>query len=170
MTASLYVLRHAKAEVQALSGGDHERDLRRRGRRAAKDVGRFLASLGETPERILCSSAVRARATAELARESGAFAAEVELFPKIYGAGPAALLTLLAEHGRGERVLLVGHEPALSQLIGALVGAEPEFPPAALARIDLLCERWSELAPETGRLVWLVTPELVVARRPRTRA
>ena len=170
MGASLYVLRHAKAEVEARSGGDHGRDLRRRGRRAAKDVGRFLSSLGETPERILCSTALRARATAELARESGGFAAEVELLPQLFGASAPALLALLSELGRGERVLLVGHEPALSQLIGVLSGAEIEFPPGALARIDLLCERWSELGPLVGRLVWLVTPELVVARRTRTRA
>lgn len=171
MTLSLYVLRHAKAETEApAGGGDHERALRRRGRKAAAEVGRFLTRLDEVPERILSSTAVRARETAEVAREAGAWKAQIETRAALY---EATTETLLKELGAGEdqarRLLLVGHQPALSLLIGELTGSEPDFPTAALARLDFELERWSEVRARSGRLVWLVTPETIGAIRPRTK-
>src|SRR5262245_21094712 len=145
MTLSLYVLRHAKAE-EASDGGDHERVLRGRGRRAAKLAGRALARLGEAPELVLCSSAARARETAELALEAGGMRARLELRRELYAAGASGMLALLAAaEGEAQRVLLVGHQPGLSQLIAELVGSEPEFPTAALARLDFEFRAWKDL-------------------------
>lgn len=171
MPLSLYVLRHAKAESAApAGGGDHERPLRRRGRRAARVLGRFLTRMGEAPELVLCSSAVRARETAELAREEGAWSAPIELRRTIYEATPATLLREAAAcAGAPQRLLLVGHQPGLSLLVAELVGSEPDFPTAALARIDLELARWKELRPGSGRLAWLITPETIAAFRPRRR-
>lgn len=171
MTLSLYVLRHAKAESAAPEGGgDHERPLRRRGRRAARAVGRFLTRLGEAPERVLSSTALRARETAESAREAGGWSAPIELCQAIYAATPEALRREIGACEDGtRRLLLVGHEPGLSLLIAELTGSEPDFPTAALARIDFELERWSELRPRGGRLAWLVTPETIAAFRARRR-
>jgi hypothetical protein len=47
--------------------------------------------------------------------------------------------------------------------VAQLTGGEPAFPTAALARIDLPGERWSEVAPGTGHLVWLVTPDVIAS-------
>jgi len=166
MTLSLYVLRHAKAEDAAAAGGDHERVLRPKGRKAAKLVGQALARLEEAPDLILSSSAARARETAELAREGGGFSAELELRRELYAGERGELIAqLAAAGGQAERILLVGHQPALSLLIAELAGGEPEFPTAALARIDFELERWSELAPGSGRLVWLLTPEVLAGLR-----
>ncbi len=169
MTLSLYVLRHAKAESAAPAGaGDHERALRRRGRKSARVVGRFLARLGEAPECILSSSAVRARETAELAHEAGGWNAPIETRQALYAAAPEALLHELGSCAPGlQRLLLVGHQPGLSLLIAELTGSEPDFPTAALARIDFELEGWNALAPLSGRLAWLVTPETIAAFRPR---
>ena len=52
----------------------------------------------------------------------------------------------------------------INPLVGDLTGHEPDFPIAALARIDFELERWSELTLRTGRLMWLVTPELLAPR------
>lgn len=164
MTLSLYVLRHAKAEEAAPSGGDHGRVLRGRGRKAAKLVGRALARLDEAPGLVLCSTAVRARETAELVLEGGGFSAPLEPRREIYEATPAGLLDLLASiDADPRRVLFVGHQPGLSLLIAELTGGEPEFPTAALARIDFELERWSELLPRAGRLVWLFPVEALAA-------
>jgi len=165
MLLSLYVLRHAKAEAEAPPhGGDAERDLKHRGRRDARNMGRFLSRLDEEPQLILTSSAVRALETARLACEG--WKATLESRPEIYAASPAALFGVLNRlETAPARVLLVGHQPGLGLFIAELTGSEPEFPTAALARIDLEVARWGAVAPGCGRLVWLVTPAVVAARR-----
>jgi phosphohistidine phosphatase len=163
VSLSLYVLRHAKAERDGFAD-DHARPLRKRGRRAAQAMGRFLTRIAEQPELVLASSALRARETAELALAAGRWRAALELDRRLYLAEPEALLRVAAEVEDVGRLLLVGHQPGLSLLIGLLcTGREPAFPTGALARVDLDCERWSEIASGAGRLSWLVTPALIGA-------
>ncbi len=166
MLRSLYVLRHAKAEDPAPGQGDRARALKRRGAKAARLLGRALTRLDEAPDLVLSSDATRARETAELARSEGAWTARLELRPTIYEAGASTLLAeIRAVEAEVRRLLVVGHQPGLSLLIAELTGSEPDFPTAALARIDFGFERWSEIGPKSGRLAWLVTPELL-ARSP----
>ncbi|NOT30361.1 MAG: histidine phosphatase family protein, partial [Planctomycetes bacterium] len=149
-------------------GGDRARALKGRGRKAARLVGRYLTKLGEAPEFVLSSDALRARETAELAREEGGWSAPLELTPAIYESGTDGLLRQIrAAEAAVTRLLLVGHQPGLSLLIGELTGNEPDFPTAALARIDFELERWSAVAPRSGHLVWLVTPDGIGAQRPK---
>ncbi|HEX6883734.1 MAG TPA: histidine phosphatase family protein [Planctomycetota bacterium] len=163
MVLTLYVLRHAKAE-DAAAGGDHERVLRGRGRKTAKVVGRALARLDELPDLVLSSTAARARETAELALEAGGLAVELEQRREVYEASARTLLDQLATlPEEAQRVLLVGHQPGLSLLIAELTGAEPDFPTAACARVDLAVARWKDLAPGTGRLVWLFPADALAA-------
>ncbi len=163
MTRSLYVLRHGKSDWEAPHGEDHERPLKKRGRLAAKQIGSFLTRIEEAPDFVLSSSAVRARVTAEVAAEAGEWSAPLEATRALYEATTDSVLERL--HGvRDEyaRALLVGHEPTSSSLIAALTGgATPAFPTAALARIDLAVESWSEVEPGRGTLIWLVTPRLL---------
>lgn len=169
MTLFLYVLRHAKAEHRApAGGGDHARPLRPRGQRNARAVGRFLWRLGEVPEQVLSSTAVRARETAEIACEEGDWNVPIEAREALYAATPAALAREVGSCKQGvQRLLLVGHQPGLALLIAELTGSEPDFPTAALARIDLELELWSALRPRSGQLAWLVTPETIAAfKRP----
>ncbi len=163
MTLSLYLLRHAKAEREGAS--DFERALARRGHREAEAVGRFLARIDETPGLVLSSEAARARETAELAHAAGGWRAPIVTRPEIYQGSEQALLRVLTtvEASVG-RLVLVGHQPALSLLIAGLcAGCEPAFPAAALARVDLERNRWNEVAARAGKLHWLVTPALIEA-------
>ncbi len=165
MTLSLYVLRHGKAELDSPRGGDHARPLKKRGRAAAKQVGQFLSRIGEQPELVLASSALRASETAELAAEAGGWKTELEGSREIYGATPEKLLERIrAVESSPERLLLVGHEPSLSSLVALLAGGNPPaFPTGALARIDFGLSRWREVTPQSGVLVWLVVPRLLEA-------
>jgi phosphohistidine phosphatase len=161
MTLSLYVLRHAKA-AEVADGGDHARPLREDGRQAARCVGAALARLDAAPDVVLSSTAARAQETAELVLRAGGFGAPLVLRRELYTAGAGELLAQVsALEGQPRRVFLVGHQPALSLWIAELSGAEVEFPPCALARLDFERESWSEVVPRAGRLVWLVTSELL---------
>ncbi len=159
----LIVFRHAKSDWGAESQGDHERPLNERGRVAARRMGRFLAGIDQVPERVLVSSALRARTTLELAIEAGAWECAVDVSDDLYATtAEAALVTLRAESDSTESLLWVGHQPTWSELVALLSGGSPPaFPSAAMARVDLGAERWRDVAPGGGQLAWLVTPKLV---------
>jgi phosphohistidine phosphatase len=159
----LYFLRHAKSDWGTGFSSDHERPLARRGIEAAALVGRFLTVLDQAPEAVVSSSAVRARTTAELAREAGGWSAGVESTPDLYESTPADLLAIIRRQDDVvSRLLLVGHQPTWSETIGLFVGeAEVKLVTAALARVDLGVESWADASFGRGVLCWLVTPKLL---------
>lgn len=137
----LILLRHAEALAPASAATDRDRDLSPRGESEARAAGRWLASHGARPDRLLCSPAQRARRTAELAAAELAPGAAIGLAEDIYDATPGELLALLDQHADARSVLLVGHNPGIERLVALLVeGRSDEFrgmPPAGLAVLHL---------------------------------
>ena len=157
-------LRHAKSDWDADFEHDHERPLNKRGRRAADQVGRYLAEVEQVPDLLLSSTAVRARTTLERAREAGAWPARPhQLTRDLYGASPAAVLALIhAQPETAASLLLVGHEPTWSETVGRLVGdADVRMPTAALARVDCYVDRWQDVRMGAGQLIFLLPPKLL---------
>ena len=115
---------------------------------------------GLVPERILSSTAVRARTTAWAAAEASGFAGDVSLCPELYLAAPEAYVDVARGlDGEPDRVMFVGHNPGIEQLVDALTGAGKRMPTAALAVVSLPITRWSELGLETsGKLMRLWRP------------
>jgi phosphohistidine phosphatase len=128
----LYLVRHAEA---ADGEPDELRPLTAEGRRAARELGERLASEGIRPDAVLTSPLLRARETgAELARPAGLAAeADDRLAP-----GATAEDVKAAAGGRGETVVVVGHQPDCGRIAAALTGSEePAFPPAGMLAINL---------------------------------
>ncbi|NLT05135.1 MAG: phosphohistidine phosphatase [Solirubrobacterales bacterium] len=124
----IWLLRHA----HALRGApDAERPLSDRGEADAAAAGRALAALGVSFDCCLTSPKVRALDTARLA------CAELGLEPEVERAladGDFDAAALAA--GRGEQVLLVGHEPGMSRAIGDLTGARAEMAKGGVAAVE----------------------------------
>jgi phosphohistidine phosphatase SixA len=150
----LVILRHAHAEPQAPGQRDFDRALSRVGRSEAEAVARWLEQHELRFDRVLCSPAVRARTTAQLAL--GHDVAE-SLHPAIYEATPGALIDLL-ERDAGTRTLLVGHNPGLEQLLALLTeGRSTEYrgvPPAGVAWLGWPEDRGLEPGCATLRAFW----------------
>lgn len=161
----LLILRHAKSDWQTSFESDHERPLAKRGRRAASLMGSFLTQLELQPDLILSSTAVRARQTAELAKQSGEWNCPVVLHGEFYGSNPAAVLAVIqTQEAVHSRLLLTGHEPTWSGLVTELIGGgETRMPTAAMARIDVQIDDWADLRPGQGTLSWLIPPKLLLA-------
>ncbi|MES9536925.1 MULTISPECIES: histidine phosphatase family protein [unclassified Actinomadura] len=153
---TLIVLRHAKAEA-GFGKPDIDRALTDRGRRDATATGEWLRAGGLAPDRVLCSPAVRTRET--LARL--ALDAEAGFEPGIYDNDPEGLLALIRETpDESERLLLVGHNPSVHQLVHDLTGQAPDaFPTCALAVIDLPSGDWVDVRPGLGELRTVRTPK-----------
>ncbi len=158
----LIVLRHGKSDWDAGDSADHERPLAPRGRRAARRMGSLLAARDWLPDRVLCSTAMRARDTAALALEAAGWEQELELRPALYEEGVAAVVAELQGLPPScERVLLVGHLPWCAELVGWLTGGNPpDFPTGTLARLKIPAGP-AGLAPGCARLKWLLTPKLL---------
>jgi phosphohistidine phosphatase len=126
----IWLLRHGEAED---GGGkpDAERELTEKGERQSRDAGRALANLGVSLDVCLTSPKVRARRTAELACEE--LGAPVELDDRLAG-GDFDPLELAA--GRGEDVMLVGHEPDFSSAIALVTGSRVKLKKGGLAALD----------------------------------
>lgn len=158
----LLLLRHGKSDWSA-DLADHDRPLAPRGRDAAGRMGRFLGDLGQVPERVVSSTAVRARDTARRAAECGDWIPEIETLNDFYGIDPDQLLDWVqsVEEPTGS-LLLVGHEPTWSTFAESMIGGGSlRFPTAALARINLHVERWADVCPGCGELVWFQIPRVL---------
>lgn len=144
---TLWLLRHAKSSWADESLPDHDRPLKPRGIRAARKMGAILAEQTPFPELVYCSTAVRARATWELA--AAAISPQrtlppVQYYAELYHASARQLQTFVAslssEHAA---VLLVGHNPGLEEFVRAVTGHEIEIPTAALLCLESDSPDWT---------------------------
>jgi phosphohistidine phosphatase len=164
----LYLMRHAKSDWDAPASDDHERPLTPRGVRAAKLMGRLLAAAGQAPDAVVASSAVRARTTVELMAAAGGWTCPVRVTRSLYESGPeSALAEIRKQPDDAVSLLVAGHEPTWSALVEALCGGRVRMVTGALARIDFAVDRWADVEPGGGWLVWLAPPKLLQAAEPK---
>lgn len=120
----LIIVRHGKAEASSSTGRDEDRVLRGRGERQARWLGDRFAARSARPPLILDSRFARARATAEAIRDATGsrlqLAAELES-----GTQPSAAVDLIRANAPADPLMLVGHNPQLSELIWLLTRGAP---------------------------------------------
>ena len=156
---TLLLMRHAKSSWDDSSVTDHERLLNERGRRDAPVMGERLANSAFAPDHILCSTAHRARQTADLLLEALGFDGPVDVRDGIYHATPRELMAGIAQAGAGERLLVIGHNPGLGELVELLTNDHRHMPTAAIAIIEMPITEWSEIGHAKGRLVEFMKPK-----------
>ncbi len=161
----LYLLRHGKSDWDTELGHDHDRPLAPRGERDADALGLFFERTGRVPDRILTSSAVRARTTVERACTSGRWSSAVEVLEPLYGADPSEVIAQIRRHARGaSRLMVAGHEPTTSELVSLLIGGGAfRVPTATVAALRLSVDDWSDLQFSVATLEWLLIPKLLKA-------
>ncbi len=143
---TLLILRHAKSSWKDGNLPDYERPLNKRGERNAPEMGRLLLEKELTPQFIFSSSARRAQQTAELVMQACGYGGKVDFRRALYASGPKIYLDTLRETDDDyQRVMVVGHNPDLEELLVMLTGSLDALPTAALAEVALPIERWSEL-------------------------
>ena len=156
---NLMIMRHGKSDWDAGAQSDHDRPLANRGILSAERMGEVVRDLGTIPELVISSTAVRARATAELARITGGWASRLILEDDLYGASPRAALEVVVKHaGDCKRVMIVGHEPTWSMLVRQLTGGSCAMRTATVADIEIHAERWDAATTASGTLVSLLQP------------
>ncbi len=160
-TATLLVIRHAKSDWSEASRDDFDRPLNERGRKDVPLLARFLAG-SAMPERIIASTALRARQTAEGLAEHLPGTPDLVLDERLYLAPPPTLARGLADAaGQAATVALIAHNPGIETWASELSGASIHLPPGAVACFDMAGRSWDLAATTRLPLCWLLTPKLL---------
>jgi phosphohistidine phosphatase len=165
---TLTLLRHAKSDWNDPITRDFDRPLNAKGARAAQTIGRHMRSLGLGFDHVVASPAARVIDTVAQIGTGYGRALDPALDRRLYLASPATLLDVI--HGlpaASDRVLLIGHNPGLAELLMLLVPensddalraeAAIKFPTATVAEIALAAD-WPSVRLGSGSLMRFVRP------------
>jgi len=160
---NLYILRHGIAVERGTPGFkmDADRPLTPKGRRQLRQVANSLGKMDLRFDLILSSPFLRARQTAETVAKSLKLKKSLAFSDELTPDGdPKGLIRQLNELKPAPgNVLLVGHEPYLSQFIARLISRGSDvaidFKKGGLCKLETDSLRFGRCA----RLIWLLTPK-----------
>jgi phosphohistidine phosphatase len=156
---TLLIMRHAKSSWKDQELPDHDRPLKKKGRKDIVNMAKILRKNALIPDLILSSGAVRAKDTATLMAEKLNYKEEIELSDDLYMAEPEKYIQKIATLPDSvETLLVVGHNPGLEGLVMRLGDKIVSLPTGSIAKIYLFIDHWNELTSETdGEInqVWI---------------
>lgn len=156
----IYFLRHANAgERMASPKKDEKRGLDKEGIEQCGYVGRALAALDVQVDAILSSPLKRSMQTASLVGNEMGFEGKLQMDAALRPQGTfAEFRKLLDKCSRYEAIMVVGHNPNLSEFLGRVISAAGceaavELRKGAVAKV--------ELRRSSGWLSWCLTPKVL---------
>jgi phosphohistidine phosphatase len=160
----LYMMRHGIAVARGTTGfsEDSKRPLTSDGQKKMAEIAKGLDRTGLKLDWIVTSPLVRAAETADIVAKSLSTRPPVDVCDALRPAGsPEDLVAFLAKRPNRRKVLVVGHEPDLSELAGRLIGAGAHasltFKKGGCCMIS-----FEEFPPhDPGQLIWWLTPRLL---------
>lgn len=141
---TLVLVRHAKSDWGDAALSDHDRPLNLRGLRDAPAMAQEFASAGGRVDRILTSTATRARTTAsEFATALGVTGKDFELDADLYASSPDTMIEK-AEASGATSVMIVAHNPGITELAERLSGGGiTHMPTCAVAVFYWQADDWA---------------------------
>jgi phosphohistidine phosphatase len=157
----VYFLRHGLAGDRSdWQGDDFDRPLTHDGMKRMERESKTIAELDLELDVIVTSPLVRAKQTAEIvAKRLGLRDVLVDDPAVGHGFSVANLRAILDKHRAAEAMMLVGHEPSMSQVIGDLLGgAAVDMKKGAIACLEI------EPSTMRGELIWLLPPKVLTLK------
>lgn len=157
---SVLLLRHAKSSRKDPDLIDHDRPLNKRGKRDAPCMGLLLKKEDLVPDIIISSTAIRALTTAQAVAKASGYKAKIIFNRSLFAAGPQAYLDALHDLSDDNvRVLMIGHNPGMEELVELLTGEIHLMPTCSLALVKFHVEKWSEIDNKSkGEMVEIWRP------------
>jgi len=158
---TLFLVRHAKSSRNEPALQDKDRPLNNRGKRDAPKMGKRLAKREAIPDLILSSPAKRALKTAQLiAKKLDYKLQDIVVDERLYATGADELLHLIRKLGaKPKSVMLVGHNPELTELAHHLSSKITHLPTCAIAEFTIEAKSWTTIGKDKPASVVLYTPE-----------
>jgi len=158
----LYILRHGIAVEPGTPGfRDDERPLTPKGERRMRQIGRGLRRLDLKLDRIVTSPLVRARKTAEIVADALDARDLIEVSSLLQTGSSAASIQRWLRERSEERLMLVGHNPTLSDLVSLLVIGATQPAICDLKKGGLAALTRVAIAKHLFDIVWIATPGLI---------
>jgi phosphohistidine phosphatase len=162
----IFILRHGKAEDAGHGMTDAHRKLTKKGHEEIAAVADWMAAQGLQFDLIAASPLVRAQETAAIVADILGGPGTMETWKVLVpGGDPDAVCREIGKHPEHFSILLVGHEPLLSSLIGSIIsggaGAGIVMTKGALAKI----RDFSYSGRPSGELHWLLTAKQMAGNR-----
>ena len=158
----LIIVRHAKSSWNDPTQYDHERQLNKRGKRDAPEMGSRMARRGCRPDLMVSSSAVRAQDTATaIALKLGYNPESIVVEERIYGADVAELIHVICGSNESvTKLMLFGHNPGLTELANQL-GPRQIFnmPTCGVLHLRFEIDTWSGVKDVPGGEVFYDYPK-----------
>jgi phosphohistidine phosphatase len=155
-------MRHGKAIKEASSGFDYDRGLEERGKNDVSEVIQSLAKTKFLPELIVASPAKRTLKTAEIALAELKLKKDKLLFESsIYEAHFKDIFHVIRElDDNYKTVLLIGHNPSITSMVGLLTPSFIEHTPTSgLHIISLKVSTWQLVLQPIGKLELTIHPK-----------
>jgi phosphohistidine phosphatase len=156
----IYFLRHANAgEPVANSKKDEKRALDKEGISQCGYVGRALAAMDVQVDVIISSPLKRAAQTASLVGNELSYEGKLQFEDALRpGASFADFRKLVDKYAKHESIMVVGHNPNLSEFLGRSISetgceAATDLKKGAIAKV--------ELGRSSASLQWLMTPKIL---------
>ena len=164
---TLHLIRHAKSSWEDSLLSDPERPLKKRGRKDAALMASAIREAGWLDTAVFCSTAVRARQTIALigdAQQQGddsSVDAPVVYQDALYTFDYRDLMQWLRNR-REPSVTIVGHNPALHELIEWLSGQWLDnFPTCGYCQLSIDSSEWSAITRGAGSIDAYVVPRML---------
>ncbi len=160
----LYILRHGIAVPPGTPGiPDDERPLTPKGEKRMQQIARGLRRLDLKLDRILTSPLPRARATAEIVADGLQAGDLLETADVLRAGADASTIRDWLRERTEERLMIVGHNPALTDLITLLVlgATRPQPQVCELKKGGIAALRAADSSPDRAELIWVATPRLI---------
>lgn len=150
----LLVLRHAKSSWNDNSIPDQERPLNKRGRNQGSKMGKLIKKLDLVPDYIISSTAKRAIDTSKLIVEFSGFNGKINTDSSLYNQTSEQYVKVLAGiPDIYSKVLIVGHNPSIENLIEKLTNRIELMKTCSLARIDIKIKSWKDITNERDKSI-----------------
>jgi phosphohistidine phosphatase len=158
---TLYLVRHAKSSWNDPSMLDYERPLDDRGNSDKKTMAIRLKEKEIRIDYLLSSSAKRTtQTTYGLLKELTLDSQQVEFTKALYHASASDMLNEINKvSDMGSNLMLVGHNPGISNLCDYLCDYLTDFPTLGIAKIVFNLESWQEISRGSGTLEWFDYPK-----------
>ena len=157
---TLLLMRHAKSSWKDQKLADHERPLKKRGRKDTANIAKFLKKNELVPDLIFTSSAIRAMETAEILMNKLEYEGKLETLDVFYMAEPETYIEKInSAPEEVNQLMVIGHNPGIETLVQYLGDKIDSMPTGAVAVIVLPINSWVELDIKTvGELSRMVLP------------
>jgi phosphohistidine phosphatase len=158
---TLFLVRHAKSSWDDTTLPDKDRPLNDRGKRAAPKMGKRLAKRDVKADLIVSSPASRALTTAQIiAKKLHYKLKDIVVDDRLYPGAVEGLLNIIHKlDDKRDRLMLIGHNPALAELAHRLSSEITHLPTCAVAEFTFNATSWREVGKATLATVALDYPK-----------